>query len=108
MRISDWSSDVCSSVLLAVATSYTICTQLKRTTCGNLRIQLAQASSSGVAGIGEGFAAAFQLPRIQRFEPRLGHVDFAAHLEYRRPATAMQLQWNVAYGAHVGDRKSVV
>ena len=86
----------------AVAAADAVGTKFERTAGSDLRIQLTQASSSGVARIGEGFAAAFQLSRVERFEAGLGHVDLAAHLEYRRPATAMQLQWNVAHGTHIG------
>ncbi len=87
---------------LTITASNTVSAQFQRPAGGDLRIQLAQAAGCGITGIGEGFTAAFQLSRIKRLEAGLGHVDFAAHLEHRRPAAAVQLERDVANGAHIG------
>jgi len=48
---------------------------------GDRGIELAQAAGGGVARVGEGLAAGFGLPRVQRGEIGMAHVDLAAHLE---------------------------
>lgn len=78
-----------------------VAAEFQRTAGGDLRIQLAQAAGRGVTRVGEGLATDFQLRCIEPLETGLGHVDLAAHLEGRRPAAAVQLQRNVAHGAHV-------
>src|SRR5690606_18810556 len=87
---------------LALAAPHAVGTELQRAAGGDSRVQLAQAAGGGVARVGEGLAARFQLAGIEGLEAGLGHVDLAAHLQHRRPALAVQLQRNVAHGAHVG------
>ena len=68
---------------------------------GDFRIQLAQAAGCGVARVGEGLAADFHLAGVEPFEPGLGHEHLAAHFQHRRPTAAVQLERDVADGAHV-------
>ncbi|MNZ68420.1 hypothetical protein D3C78_866860 [compost metagenome] len=78
-----------------------IAAELQRATGGDLRIQLAQAPRRRVTRVGEGLAAGFQLRRIEALETGLGHIDFATHLQGRRPTAALQLERNIAHRAHV-------
>src|SRR3546814_7547865 len=66
MRISDWSSDVCSSVLLSLALTYNLCEAMQ----GQLTI-------TSEAGFGSQFCADLPLPRhtaATPVEPLRGHV----------------------------------
>ena len=62
---------------------------------------MAQAAGGGIARVGEGLAARLQLRGIQALETGLGHIDFAAHFQGRRPAAALQLEGNIAHRAHI-------
>ncbi|MCY1519297.1 hypothetical protein D9M68_540470 [compost metagenome] len=86
---------------LALHLADAIATEFQRTAGGDLRIQLTQAAGSGIARIGEGLAAAFQLPGVKGLEAGLGHVHLATHFEHAWPATALQLERDVADGAHI-------
>ncbi|VVM88988.1 hypothetical protein PS624_02710 [Pseudomonas fluorescens] len=78
-----------------------VAAELQRTVGGDLRVELAQATSRSVAWVGEGLAADFQLRGVEALETGLGHEHFTAHFQGRRPAFTVQLQRNVAHGAHV-------
>ena len=78
-----------------------VAAEFQRTVGGDLRVQLAQAAGRGVARVGEGLAADFQLRGVEPLETGLGHEHFAAHFQGRRPAAAVQLERDVAHGAHV-------
>jgi len=78
-----------------------ITAEFKRAAGGDFRIQLTQTAGCGIARVGEGLAADFQLRGIEPFEAGLGHKDFATHLQGRRPAAAVQFQRDIAHGAHV-------
>ena len=78
-----------------------ITAEFQRTVGGDLRIQLAQAASGGIARVGEGFAADFQLSGVEPLEAGFGHEHFATDFQGRRPAAALQLERDVAHGAHV-------
>ncbi|MNO79336.1 hypothetical protein D3C76_705020 [compost metagenome] len=78
-----------------------VAAELQRAIGGDLRVQLAQTARRRVARVGEGLAADFQLRGVEPLETGLGHEHFAAHFQGRRPAAAVQLERDVAYGAHV-------
>jgi len=78
-----------------------VAAELQRPAGGDLRIQLAQAARCGVARVGEGLATRLQLRGVQALETGLGHEHFAAHFQRGRPTAALQLEGNVAHGAHV-------
>ncbi|MNQ75089.1 hypothetical protein D3C85_898690 [compost metagenome] len=78
-----------------------VAAEFQRTVGGDLRVQLAQTACRRVARVGEGLAADFQLRGVEPLETGLGHEHFAAHFQGRRPAGAVQLERDVAYGAHV-------
>ncbi|MNZ92890.1 hypothetical protein D3C78_1119350 [compost metagenome] len=78
-----------------------IAAKLQWATGGDFRIQLTQAARRGVARVGEGFAAHLDLRLVQALETGLGHVNLAAHFEHSWPTLALQLEGNVAHGAHV-------
>ncbi|RMT83810.1 hypothetical protein ALP40_05455 [Pseudomonas viridiflava] len=78
-----------------------ITTEFQRTIGRDLRIQLAQAARCGVARVGEGLAADFQLACVEPLETGLGHEHLAAHLQHLRPAGAVQFERDVTDGAHV-------
>ncbi|MNI17184.1 hypothetical protein D3C73_705460 [compost metagenome] len=78
-----------------------VAAKLQRPVGSDLRVQLPQAARRCVARIGESLAADFQLRGVEPLETGLGHEHFAAHFQGRRPAGAVQLERNVAYGAHV-------
>lgn len=79
-----------------------IAAELQRAAGGDFRIKLAQATGGGVARVGERLATGFGLGGIEPVETGLAHVHLAAHLQHRRPALTLQLERNVAHGAHVG------
>ena len=65
--------------------------EAQRTGGGDGGVLLAQRSGGGVARIGEDLAARLaSLPRVERGEIGLGHVDLAAHLEHRRARCGMR------------------
>src|SRR5512140_2373778 len=68
---------------------------------GDIRIQLAQASRGGVAGVGERFSARRLLLLVQPEEVLVRHVNFTAHLQDLRPAFASQSARDVLDGLHV-------
>ena len=78
-----------------------IAAEFQRATGGDLRIQLAQAARRGVARVGEGLAAHFQLRGVQPLETGLGHEHFTAHFQGGWPARAVQFQGDIAHGAHI-------
>ncbi|MNY09215.1 hypothetical protein D3C86_1421210 [compost metagenome] len=78
-----------------------VAAEFQRTVGGDLRVQLAQTARRRVTRVGEGLAADFQLRGVEPLETGLGHEHFAAHFQGRRPAGAVQLERDVAYGAHV-------
>ncbi len=78
-----------------------IAAEFQRTVGSDLRIQLAQAASSGVARVGEGLAADFQLAGVEPLETGLGHEHFAAYFQQLWPALALQLERDIAHGAHI-------
>ena len=78
-----------------------VAAKLQRTAGGDFRIQLAQAASRCVTRIGKGLATRRKLGFIEAVKTRLGHKDFTAHFQHRRPAAALQLERDVAHGAHV-------
>ena len=65
-------------------------------------VELAQRAGGGVARIGEGLAALFRLPLIERGEIGVAHIDFAANLEDIGHVPALQPLRNVRDGAHIG------
>ena len=71
---------------------------------GDRGIELAQRARGGVARIGEGLAALFGLPLIERGEIGVAHIDLAANLEDFGHVAALKLARNVRDGANVsGD-----
>ncbi len=71
---------------------------------GDRGIELAQRAGGGVARIGEGLAALFGLPLVERGEIGVAHIDLAANLEDLGHVAALKLARNVRDGANVsGD-----
>src|SRR5690606_34707331 len=62
----------------------------------------AQRAGSRVSWVGERLAARLTGTFVQPLKTGFGHIDLAAHFQYRGPAGPAQLQRNIAYGAHVG------
>ena len=58
---------------------------------GDRGIELAQRAGGGVARIGEGLAALFRLPLVERGEIGVAHIDLAANLEDIGHVAALQL-----------------
>ena len=79
-----------------------ICKELERTRAGDLRIQLPQRPSSGVARVGKGLSAGFCLAVVQSLKIRMRHVDLAADLQHlRRPFDVL---WHIRDSAGIcGD-----
>ena len=66
------------------------------------RVELAQRAGGGIARVGEDLAAGGLLPRVQRGEIRVRHVDLAAHLEHVRAAfRPLSCVGDLRDGAHV-------
>ena len=71
---------------------------------GDFGIELAQAACGGVARVGEGLLAGFELALVQRGKIGFEHQHFAAHFQQCRLLFAVQLQRDIAHGFDVfGD-----
>ena len=75
--------------------------KFQRTAGGDLRVELPQAARRRVTRVREGFAASRHLGFVQALKPGLGHKHFTPHLQHGGPATAVQLERDVAHGPHV-------
>ena len=64
----------------------------QRPVAGDLGVELTQRAGGGIARIGKGLAAAFDLALVERLEIGVAHVHLAAHLEHLGRA-----------GEHLGD-----
>ncbi|CAH0262388.1 hypothetical protein SRABI70_03248 [Pseudomonas sp. Bi70] len=78
-----------------------IAAELQRTAGGDLRVQLAQTASRGVAWVGESLAADLGLGGVETFEAGARHEHLTTYFQHIRPAAALQLERHVADGAHV-------
>jgi len=81
-----------------------ISVERQRATCGDARVELAQAAGGGVARVDERLDFPVRGARllVVGLEAGTRHVDLAAHLQRARPTLAAQLQGDRADGAQVG------
>ena len=78
-----------------------VAAEFQRAAGSDLRIQLTQAARRRVTRVGEGLAASGELGFIEPVKTGLGHKHFAAYFQHCGPATAMQLERDIAHGAHI-------